>query len=62
MRCHCSEEYVQAVMVLSSFTGAVQLVLYVVRGGIVVTFLADPVVQGFTTGAAVLIMSSQVCT
>jgi MFS superfamily sulfate permease-like transporter len=32
----------------------------IMRMGFVVSFLADSVVSGFTTGAAVLIMSSQV--
>jgi SulP family sulfate permease len=31
-----------------------------VRGGVVVTFLADPVVSGFTTGSSMLIMASQI--
>ena len=37
----------------------VQLALALVRGGMVVTFLADPVVSGFTTGSAMLIVASQ---
>lgn len=54
------DDYIEAVMLLSFMTGLVQIGLAAVRGGIVVSFLADPVVSAFTTGAAVLIMSSQV--
>ena len=47
-------------MTLSFMTGVIQLVLGAMRAGAVTTFLGDTVVAGFTTGSAILIMSSQV--
>ena len=37
-----------------------QVILGLLQMGFIVTFLSDSVVSGFTTGAALLIMSSQV--
>ena len=47
-------------MTLSFMTGVFQLVMGALRAGAVTTFLGDTVVAGFTTGSAILIMSSQV--
>jgi len=52
--------YIGAMMTLSFMTGVVQLVMGALRAGAVTTFLGDTVVAGFTTGSAILIMSSQV--
>ncbi|KAK3261470.1 hypothetical protein CYMTET_29620 [Cymbomonas tetramitiformis] len=53
------QAYIDAVMLLSFMTGVTQVVMGVMRMGIVVSFLAGSVISGFTTGSAILIMTSQ---
>lgn len=52
-------EYVNAVLVISLVTGAMQLAMGALRLGVISTFLADPSVEGFTSAVALIIMSSQ---
>jgi MFS superfamily sulfate permease-like transporter len=55
-----SAAYIGAMMTLSFMTGVVQLAMGLVRAGAITTFLGDTVIAAFTTGSAILIMSSQV--
>ncbi len=52
-------EYVRMVLTLTFLAGAVQLGLGVARLGMVINFVSHSVVVGFTAGAAVLIITSQ---
>lgn len=54
-----SPEYVSLVLTLSFLTGAIMLAMGVLRLGRVVNFISHTVVLGFTSGAAVLIITSQ---
>lgn len=42
------------------FSNCLQLLMYVFRMGIVCTLLSDTLVNGFTTGAAIHVFTSQV--
>ncbi|MDH5379602.1 MAG: SulP family inorganic anion transporter [Cyclobacteriaceae bacterium] len=55
-----SVTYIELVLVLTFLTGAFQLLLGLVRLGTVVNFVSHTVVLGFTAGAALLIIISQV--
>ncbi|MFO1191201.1 MAG: SulP family inorganic anion transporter [Rhodoferax sp.] len=55
-----SPEYVGLVLTLTLLVGVFQLLLGLLRMGTLVNFVSHTVVVGFTTGAAVLIASSQV--
>ncbi|MDP6651811.1 MAG: SulP family inorganic anion transporter [Gammaproteobacteria bacterium] len=55
-----SEEYVQLALTLTLMVGIFQLVLGMLRLGAVVDFISHTVVVGFISGAAILIMLSQV--
>ena len=54
-----SAEYVVYAVLLALLVGAVQLLLGVLRLGVVVNFLSHPVVLGFTNAAAIIIGLSQ---
>jgi len=54
-----SEGYIAYAILLSLMVGLFQLVLGVLRLGLVVNFISHPVVNGFTNAAAVIIASSQ---
>ena len=54
-----SEGYIAYAILLALMVGAFQLTLGVLRLGLVVNFLSHPVVNGFTTAAALIIASSQ---
>ncbi|MFT6934717.1 MAG: SulP family sulfate permease [Maribacter sp.] len=53
------EQYIAMVAVLAFIVGAIQLVLGLLRMGFLVNFLSKPVISGFTSGAAIIIMLSQ---
>ncbi|TLP75443.1 SulP family inorganic anion transporter [Maribacter sp. ACAM166] len=53
------ENYIKMVVVLALMVGAIQLVLGVLRMGFLVNFLSKPVISGFTSAAAIIIVSSQ---
>ena len=55
-----SPEYVGLVLTLTLMVGVFQLLLGLLRMGTLVNFVSHTVVVGFTTGAAVLIATSQV--
>lgn len=54
-----SAHYINLVLVLSLIVGIMQLLMGVARLGTVVNFISHTVVVGFTAGAAVLIVASQ---
>ncbi len=54
-----SERYIVLVLTLSFMTGAMMLAMGLLRLGRVVNFISHTVVVGFTAGAAVLIIASQ---
>ncbi len=54
-----SESYIAYAIVLAFLVGVFQLVLGVLRLGMVVNFLSHPVVNGFTNAAAIIIATSQ---
>jgi len=55
-----SANYVSLVVTLSFVVGMVQLVLGLARLGVLVNFISHTVVVGFTAGAAMLIVGSQI--
>lgn len=54
-----SEQYIAYAILLALLIGIFQLLLGVLRLGLVVNFLSHPVISGFTTAAALIIASSQ---
>ncbi|RPJ13142.1 MAG: SulP family inorganic anion transporter, partial [Deltaproteobacteria bacterium] len=54
-----SERYIVYAILLALMVGAIQLMLGVLRLGLVVNFLSHPVVNGFTNAAAIIIATSQ---
>jgi len=54
-----SEGYIAYAILLSLLVGVFQLLLGVLRLGLVVNFLSHPVVNGFTNAAAIIIATSQ---
>lgn len=52
-------DYVQKVITITFMVGVYELILGLARMGTLVNFISDVVVTGFTAGAAVLIVSSQ---
>jgi SulP family sulfate permease len=54
-----SPEYVTLAITLTLMVGVVELLLGLVRMGVLVNFISHSVVLGFTTGAALLIATSQ---
>ena len=54
------ENYISAAIFLSLFMGAIQLLLGVLKMGMVVNFLSKPVINGFTSAAAIIIAVSQI--
>ena len=53
------ENYVAMVVVLALMVGAIQFLLGLFRMGFLVNFLSKPVISGFTSAAAVIIILSQ---
>ncbi|MGE0806576.1 MAG: SulP family inorganic anion transporter [Burkholderiaceae bacterium] len=54
-----SPEYIRLAMALAFVTGTIMLLLGVLRLGTIVNFISQPVIVGFTAGAGVLILVSQ---
>jgi SulP family sulfate permease len=54
-----SAQYVEYAILLALLVGAFQLVLGLLRLGLIVNFLSHPVVNGFTNAAALIIATSQ---
>jgi SulP family sulfate permease len=54
-----SHEYIQLTLTLTFIAGAIQLALGLARFGAMVNFVSHSVVVGFTSGAALLIATSQ---
>jgi len=53
------ENYIAMAILLAFMVGAIQFILGIFRMGYLVTFLAKPVISGFTSAAAVIIIFSQ---
>lgn len=53
------ENYIKMAVVLVLMVGVIQLVLGVLRMGFLVNFLSKPVISGFTSAAAIIIILSQ---
>ena len=53
------ENYIKMVVVLALMVGAIQLLLGLLRMGFLVNFLSRPVISGFTSAAAIIIILSQ---
>ncbi|MBT2162314.1 SulP family inorganic anion transporter [Zobellia barbeyronii] len=54
-----TDDYIAMALLLAFCVGAVQLTLGVLRMGFLVNFLSKPVISGFTSAAALIIMFSQ---
>ena len=54
-----SAEFIQLAFVLTLISGGIQLIMGLARLGNLVNFVSNAVIVGFTTGAAVLIVTSQ---
>ena len=57
-----SERYVALALLLALVVGVVRLLLGVVKGGVIAYLMSQPVLLGFTSGAAILIVASQLPT
>jgi SulP family sulfate permease len=57
-----SADYIEQAVVLALIVGAVRIGLGLARGGIVAYLMSSPVLIGFTSAAAILILASQVPT
>jgi SulP family sulfate permease len=55
-----SPEYVALALLLAVVVGLVRLGLGLMKGGALTHYMSHPVILGFTTGAAILIISSQI--
>ena len=55
-----SEAYLAYAIILALFVGVFQLLLGLLRLGVLVNFLSHPVVVGFTNAAAIIIATSQI--
>ena len=55
-----SDRYVELVIVTGLLVGLLQIILSFVRMGFLINFLSHPVVSGFISGAAVIIIVSQI--
>ncbi len=54
-----SAEYIALAPLLALMIGSIRILLGVLRAGVVAYFMSQPVLLGFTSGAAILITSSQ---
>jgi SulP family sulfate permease len=55
-----SDEYVALGVLLALVVGAVRLAIGLAKGGVIAYLMSQPVLIGFTSGAAILIVASQV--
>ncbi|WP_422081528.1 SulP family inorganic anion transporter [Ulvibacterium sp.] len=53
------ENYIAMAIFMAFFAGAIQLILGLLRMGFLVNFLSKPVISGFTSAAAIIIILSQ---
>lgn len=53
------ENYIKMVVVLALMVGVIQFLLGILRMGFLVNFLSKPVISGFTSAAAIIIVFSQ---
>lgn len=53
------DKYIEYALLLAMMTGVIQFVLGLARGGFIASLLSHPVVAGFITGSALLIVLSQ---
>ena len=53
------DNYIAMAILLAFMVGCIQLILGLLRMGFLVNFLSKPVISGFTSGAALIIMCSQ---
>jgi SulP family sulfate permease len=54
-----TEAYIQAALILAFLSGAILLLLGLVRAGFLANFLSHPVVSGFITASGIIIAASQ---
>ncbi len=54
------DSYIAMAIMLAFMTGATQLILGILRMGFLVQYLSKPVISGFTSGAAIIIIFSQI--
>lgn len=57
-----TQQYLELAALLALMVGLLQVVLGVLRGGVLVNFLSGPVISGFTSAAALIIGASQLKT
>ncbi len=57
-----SREWIELAALLALIVGGARVALGLVRGGVIAYFMSQPVLIGFTTAAAILIVSSQLPT
>jgi len=57
-----SQEWIELAALLALVVGGARVALGLVRGGVIAYFMSQPVLVGFTTAAAILILSSQLPT
>lgn len=55
-----TEDYITMAILLAFMVGAIQFLLGLFRMGFLVNFLSKPVISGFTSGAAIIIIFSQI--
>ena len=55
-----SELYLKCTFALAAFVGILQLLMGILRVGVFMNFVSEPVIAGFTSAAALLIASTQV--
>lgn len=55
-------DYVALAALLALLVGAIRVALGLVRGGLIAYLMSQPLITGFTTGAAVVIVASQIPT
>ena len=54
------DDYITMAVMLAFMTGATQLILGFLKMGFLVQYLSKPVISGFTSGAAIIIIFSQI--
>ena len=57
---HDSIDYVSMMLTLTFMVGVIQLMLGLLNFGVLINFISHSVIQGFTSGAAIIIAASQI--
>lgn len=57
-----SDEYVRLGLLLALFVGAIRIIIGLARGGVIAYLMSQPVLLGFTSAVAILIVASQLPT